>query len=58
MFSHYLSDKSNTSSPDNMATLIKAYTGKEATLTNIKQAFQLAHLLYHSRCGVDIKQKQ
>ena len=44
--SHYLSDKSNISSPDDkMATLFKKYTREEVTVTNIEQAFSIGALI-------------
>ena len=44
--SHYLSDESNTSFPDdNMAELFKVYTGEEATVTTIKLAFSVGALI-------------
>ena len=44
--SHYLSDDSNTSSPDeDMAALFKEYTRQEATVTNIERAFSVGALI-------------
>ena len=44
--SHYLSDESNTSSPDEyMATLFERYTGVVATESNIKLAFLVGALI-------------
>ena len=44
--SHYLSDNSNTSSPDeDMATLFQEYTRQEATVANIERAYSVGALI-------------